>query len=505
VTGNPYAAHNVVFLLSFVLAAAGAYQLVRYLTGSKPAAAVSAVLFAFCPYVFAHTAHIHLMMTAGLPFSLLAFHRLIDRPGWKRSLGLAAALALTGLACGYYGVFAALLIALASVYFFVARRLWKSGAHYVSLALAAGFTLVLLLPFLKPFIDLGQGNRPFRRLQDSNQWSANWQAYLASGGWGDRWMLPWLDHGWSEVLFPGFVLLALAGAGVWAGVSARRRRTIEGTGEAVRPEKSRPTTTETVAFYGATAATCLWLSFGPKAGLYAACYYAFPLFSLLRAPSRFGVLVILALAVLAGVGLANILRRLENRGVGSVPRWLVAAAVGLVAAFELAPAPLPFRDVPPLPAEYRLLATLPRGAVAEMPFFWRRIDLHRHTYYMRYSTAHWQPLINGYSDYFPPDYMEMLEPVRWFPTQEAFDILKRYSARYVLFHLNFYDRNSRAMLLERIAEFSEYLRPLASSPDMTLFEIIAWPDASRTAAGVAGAQSPNASAPAPQPKPRPGR
>ena len=56
------------------------YYLSRYLTGSRPAAAVAAVLFAFCPYIWARTAHIQLLMTAGLPFSLLAAHRMIDRP-----------------------------------------------------------------------------------------------------------------------------------------------------------------------------------------------------------------------------------------------------------------------------------------------------------------------------------------------------------------------------------------------------------------------------------------
>ena len=33
----------------------------------------------FCPFIFARTAHIQLLMTVGLPFSMLAFHRLVDR------------------------------------------------------------------------------------------------------------------------------------------------------------------------------------------------------------------------------------------------------------------------------------------------------------------------------------------------------------------------------------------------------------------------------------------
>src|SRR5579864_1473832 len=67
-TRNPFAAHNFVVLLAFVLTATGTYYLVRRLVDDRGAAAVSAICFAFTPYMFAHTAHIQLLMTAGLPF-----------------------------------------------------------------------------------------------------------------------------------------------------------------------------------------------------------------------------------------------------------------------------------------------------------------------------------------------------------------------------------------------------------------------------------------------------
>ena len=69
-TRNPYAAHN------FVDAARVRAERDRHvLPGALPdraigaRAAVSAIGFAFCPFVFAHTAHIQLLMTAGLPFT----------------------------------------------------------------------------------------------------------------------------------------------------------------------------------------------------------------------------------------------------------------------------------------------------------------------------------------------------------------------------------------------------------------------------------------------------
>ena len=57
-----------------------------------------------------------------------------------------------------------------------------------------------------------------------------------------------------------------------------------------------------------------------------------------------------------------------------------------------------------MPEAYRVLARLPRGAVAEFPYFYRRSDFPRHAEYMLGSTVHFQPLINGYSDHIPADW-----------------------------------------------------------------------------------------------------
>jgi hypothetical protein len=97
-TRNAFATHNFVVLLSFVLSGLGTYYLVGYLTRDRRAAALSAIAFAFCPYVFGHLPHIQLLMTAGIPFSLLAFHRMADAP----TPGRGAAMGVQGLACAYY-------------------------------------------------------------------------------------------------------------------------------------------------------------------------------------------------------------------------------------------------------------------------------------------------------------------------------------------------------------------------------------------------------------------
>ena len=65
----PYAAHNTALLFAFASTLLGTWLLARRLSGNSAAAAVAAVLFAFCPYFFSHSAHIQLLMAGGIPLA----------------------------------------------------------------------------------------------------------------------------------------------------------------------------------------------------------------------------------------------------------------------------------------------------------------------------------------------------------------------------------------------------------------------------------------------------
>jgi len=49
------------------------------------------------------------------------------------------------------------------------------------------------------------------------------------------------------------------------------------------------------------------------------------------------------------------------------------------------------------------------------------------------STTHWMPLINGYSDYIPPEFQERAQSLRGFPSRDAFRALKASPPRYAVF------------------------------------------------------------------------
>ena len=139
--------HNFVVLIGFTLSAIGAYFFIRHLTGNRYAAATAAVLFAYCPYVFARTAHIQLLMIWGLPFCLLAFHRLIDRPTVGRGVELGLVLWIQGLTCAYYGIFAGMLVGFGTLFFAQTRRQWTSREYWIAIGIAFVVCVGLTAPF----------------------------------------------------------------------------------------------------------------------------------------------------------------------------------------------------------------------------------------------------------------------------------------------------------------------------------------------------------------------
>jgi hypothetical protein len=458
-TKNAVAASNWVILCSFTLSALATYALARRLTRSVPGAAVAAIGFAFCPYVFSHIPHVQLLMTFGVPVVLLCLHDFVETPTVRRAVLLGAASALTGLSCGYYGIFAALIAGFGIVWFGVALHRWREPRYWLLAGLAGVIAVVIVTPFLGPYIDI-QSKGFARSLDDVRTFSVRWRSYLASPMIIDRWMLPLLHSvgSWRKVLFPGFLTLALAALAVLQTFGARRR------GPIVAPRA-------VVGFYVALGGLAFWMSLGPDFGLYTLLYQTVPFFSFLRAAGRFGVLVTFSAAVLSGIGFANALAPLAGRR-----RLGLVTAILLLAVAKAVVGPLGMPDVPPLTEADRRLIDLPVGVVANFPYFADRTDRHRHTEYMLASTRHWKPLINGYSDYTPDDVWNEIPKLAAFPDREAWSVLRDHGARYVLIHWRLYPQEERPRLEQQTRELANYLRPIVDSSSVALYEIVAWPE-----------------------------
>jgi hypothetical protein len=357
-------------------------------------------------------------------------------------------------------VFVILMIGLGTPLFALTRGLWRARDYWIAIALAAFVSIALTLPFFLPYVrvqEMGFG----RTLDDAREYSANGGAWLASSAWAHRWWLPAL-RGFNEVLFPGLITLALGLAGAAWQLLAHRRQ--------APSQEARTGGRDVAVFYALIGVFAFWSSFGPDAGLYSLFYKTIPFFTFMRAPGRFGILVVLALVVLAAPLLAAMLARMRRP-------MLAGAVIALVATAELVGIPLTqYRRTEPISPIYSTLATLPPAAVVELPYWYQRHEYPRHAYYMLNSTAHWRPLINGYSDHIPPDFRDTALALSSFPSRESFSILQNRGARYVVFHLNMFNVRSQVRLNERLAAYQQYLRLLMTDGHLQLYEIVSYPN-----------------------------
>ena len=456
-TENPYATLNVVILLAFASAWFCMWKLVRHLTDDWATAAAAASCYAFCPYVFAHTAHIQLMITGGIPLAMLLMHRLADRPTPRRGLALGLTLMAQALACAYYGIFAALMIGFSVIFFTISRSLLRSRAWWTAIAVAALISMAGVAPFLLPYYGLRTGEGFARTLDDSIRYSANLSSYLISSAFAHRWLAAMIADWpkWVDVMFPGFFTLVFGAAGVvWAG--SRR-----GSGSTAAER-------ETVLLYGALGVLALWASFGPAGGLYTLLYHTIPVFSFLRAPSRLAIVVMMCFAVIAAFGM----RRLVVK-VGGTRGQQLAVALVVVALAELTTR-MPWERAVVLPDAYAAVGRLPKAPLAEFPFYGGRSAWHLHTQYMLFSTSHWLPMMNGYSDHTPLQFRQDALALDGFPSRDGFAILAKARVRYIGIHWDMFGPRA-AEIRDRLQPYREHLRPLVADDRMSLFEIISFP------------------------------
>ena len=73
-----------------------------------------------------------------------------------------------------------------------------------------------------------------------------------------------------------------------------------------------------------------------------------------------------------------------------------------------------------------LAGAQPRSVVAEVPFTRAdSLDSIPDGLYMFNSTWHWQPIVNGYSGFFPKTFIELAEKTESFPDEESIAYLKQ--------------------------------------------------------------------------------
>lgn len=404
---NPVLVYNVMLLGGMVASGLSMFVLVRHLTDSDHAALVSAVIFTLAPYRITHFVHLELQWTMWMPLTFWAVHRTFETGSYRMGGLVGLFLSLQLLSCVYYGAFLGILVALLCV-LLGARSLGRARLSLGPLALGAVVAAVTAVAYARPYVE----NTQALGMRDAGE-IASFSARLVS--YATAPYVNWL-WGWTGFRFEGdelhlFLGLVACGLGVVALIAAKGA--------------SRPIVWTYFVLFGAAVE----LSLGLNGTVYRWLHETFFVMQGFRAPARFGILAVAALAVLAGFGARLVEARAGTSGVGRA--WLVALLVAIGVEYGSAPTrlePVP-RETPDL---YRFLKTVEPGPLLELPL------REPAPVYMYWSKEHWLPLVNGYSGHASPTFGETAERVARFPDARSIAHLRALGVRYVVIHQAYY-------------------------------------------------------------------
>lgn len=386
-SGSAVLTFNVLLILGLAATAWTGWWVVSRWTSSNGAGLVAGTLLTFNAHLLTRLPHLQAAHAWGLVLVWGAAYALLTSRGrwWWLSLAVAAT-AATSL---HWLVFAVIGTGLMAV------TVWTGWRSLARVAAAGAAGIAIALPVLWPHI-VNTLRRPLEQVAD---FSATPAGYLAS--------LSHLHRGWSapfftvdtNVFFPGVLALAAAAFGLvthWKQPLVRWALALVVVG--------------------------FVLSLGTATPVYEWAYRAFPPMQGIRAAARFGMLALAGIAVLA----AFAVRR--------APWWAAALMLAGVTVEQLH---VPIRTTPftGVPAVYSLLRDEPGPVLlAEMPFYPPDAVFENGEYVLN-ATAHWAPVMNGYSGVTPMSYRSVADTLWYFPQARAFPTLARSGATHVMVHL----------------------------------------------------------------------
>jgi hypothetical protein len=413
--GSPVLVFNLLTIAGLALTALAGYVVVFAWTGNEMAALLSGSTFAFNTHTLTRLPHLQALHIYGLPLVLLAVDRLVSSGRAREAWLIAVWLTVLAYSSGYLFVFGVVLVVVA----LAARATeWLPQARRVVpvLALAGAVSAIAIVPLSLPYQRAANHQGMVRSLDNVAEYSATPAGYLAASGrlHLSTWGRPFF-HDPVNSFFPGGVVTLLAAFAI-VGIHSRNRML-----------------RQRVIMLGLIALVGFVLSLGTHTPVYAWVYRVFPPMQGLRVAARFGNLFLLGMSGLAGLGLSRISLTLASRPGAARYAAALAALLVVIANLESLRAPIEYQPFTGIPALYKSLETEGRVVLAEVPFYPRQAAFENAEYVLN-STAHWQPLMNGYSGYTPASYVKFADSFWYFPREYAIEAMRRAGVTHVMVH-----------------------------------------------------------------------
>ncbi|TRZ96081.1 hypothetical protein D4R78_02100 [bacterium] len=433
--------YNLEVLLSFMLAGICMYSLAHFLTKSRMCGILSGVIYAFCPYHFARAwQHLGLAQIQWMPLYLLSLLILIKKRNLKNAFIAALCFYLVFAFEFHYAYFmfittivliiwmknklstiksftvvaAIILVTVSPVIFAIA----KNTANVISAGVKAEYG------FVRPFNDLfTQSARPLSYFLPASfhpVFGKFTEHFIGSSLYGES----LTEH----TLYLGWIPLILAF------IAFKRRKSWDS------PYLRFFIVLAIVAWFFSQPP---WWQIGPIK-IYMPSFFMYKILPMFRAYCRFGIVLMLAVAVLAGFGMKFILVRFKSF---KTHIFLTCLLSGLV-LFEFWNYP-PYKvvDLSKTPAAYVWLKNQPGDwAIAEYPLDTKGANV----MYMFYQTRHEKKIINGtVPGTYPNKVAKTITKLSDLATARA---LKWMGVKYVLVHKDDYLKTE---LIDEIEELNK--------------------------------------------------
>ncbi len=406
--------YNLYVLFTFAMSGYGMFALAKFLLKDSHAAFIAGVVFAFFPFGFgAAFGHLHTYSIMWVPFAVLWLCKLYEKPSAKNAVWLGVFLVLSALTSSTVTVMLALFMLIFVVVFF-RQTLSRKILQYMAVAVFAA--AILTLPVLHDFVrEVVQNPHMGKPLHSFVTYSADLLGFIVPspihpvfGSATDQVYRLFTGNYSENIVFMGYLVILLSSVGAlswW------------------RQTHGKVMILASLIFFV--------LSLGPVLhvrGIWQFTHldltvmlpgvlaYSLPILDMIRVPSRYVIMLMFTIALMAGYGWRSALRRFgadsQRRITGS--KMLLTAVVVAFVLFEYA-AVLPTQDAVPVPDTYSSIREDHRGgSVLEIPLcllgggFNHHQTMQTMIRYYEYQKTHERPIWGGYWSRSTPMYLDYL-------------------------------------------------------------------------------------------------
>lgn len=449
------ASYNIYVLLTFILSGFGMFLLADYLIIDKRISFISGLIFSFCPFHFAASlGHLHTFSFFLLPFFALYVHKMFDSPSKVNVIICSIFFACNALSSWTIGVMASIFLV---TYLIINYNILKNRFNRLNLLLFTIISSILISPGLYYIVKNIHSNKYLDfPIDNFIEYSADLLGFIVPSPFHPLLRsvsVPIYSNftgNFSEnVVFIGYSVLVFALMGFifcW------------------REKKILP--------YFVTLLISFLFSLGPilhingiiipSINLLGILVFFIPGLDMIRAPSRYDILIMFCLSIIAAYGIKYLFQWYQFK---KNPQIVYCIIIGCIILFEFM-AVIPTQSVVQVPFFYRnISADNGNYTIMDIPAqgssFVQSIDGNLLRYYDEYQKTHRKKVIGGYQTKIYALYLEKIvkiDPILshlYYLDMSKLDteinplnyLNHKYGIRYIVIHPRFIDNGDLRTLL----------------------------------------------------------